>query len=152
MTDSAQQPETTFSLEKIYVKDVSYEAPSVPAVFVQESNAGTDIGMQLGIDHAVVAAEHGLYEVVLTITVTAGREKQNVFLVEVKQAGLFRIGGVDRDTLQRVLAVNCPAVLLPFVRETIDDLVGKGGFPQLLIAPINFEALYQQRQAAAAPA
>src|SRR3989338_993567 len=150
MAEADQQQNTVFSIEKIYIKDVSYEAPGVPLVFSQPQNAGTEIGVQLGLGHSVLAAEQGLYEVVLTITATAKRENKNIFLVEVKQAGIFRIGGVEGDTLQRLLEISCAYVLLPFVRETINDLVGKGGFPQLLINPINFEALYEQKQAAQA--
>lgn len=148
MTEADQQPNTVFSIEKIYIKDVSYEAPGVPLVFSQPQNSGAEIGVQLGLEHSVLAAEQGLYEVVLTITATAKRDNRNIFLVEVKQAGIFRIGGVDKDTLQRALEISCAYALLPFAREAVNAFVEKGGFPQLLINPINFEGLYEQKQAA----
>ena len=117
MAEPDKQPSTGFSVEKIYIKDVSYEAPGVPLVFSQSQNAGAEIGVQLGLEHATLAAEQGLYEVALTITATARRENKNIFLVEVKQAGIFRIGGVDPETLQRALEISCANVLLPFARE-----------------------------------
>lgn len=147
MAEPGQQNNIVFSVEKIYLKDVSYEAPGVPQVFSQSQNAGAEIGVQLGLEHNVLAAEQGLYEVVLTITATAKADNKNIFLVEAKQAGIFRISGVDKDMLPRVLGINCAYVLLPFAREAINDFVEKGGFPQLLINPINFEALYEQKQA-----
>jgi len=145
------QPENiVFNIEKIYIKDISYEAPSVPSAFIQAQNAAAEIGIQLGVEHGVLNPEQGIYEVALTVTATAKREDKNLFLVEVKQAGIFRINGVEGDSLQRVLEISCAYVLLPFVRETINDLVGKGGFPQLLINPINFETFYEQKQTAQA--
>ena len=150
--DSNQEQNIVFNVEKIYIKDVSYEAPGVPLTFTQSGGAA-EIGVQLGLEHGALNAEQGLYEVTLTVTSTAKRESKNVFLVEVKQAGIFRIAGVQGEMLERALEISCPYVLLPFVREAINDLVGKGGFPQLLINPINFEVLYEQkRQQQAAPA
>lgn len=139
-----------FNIEKIYIKDISYEAPSVPSAFIQAQNVTAEINVQLGVEHGALNPEQGIHEVALTVTATAKRENKNIFLVEVKQAGIFRISGVEGDTLQRALEISCAYVLLPFVRETINDLVGKGGFPQLLINPINFEALYEQKLAAQA--
>lgn len=150
MMEADQQQNTVFNIEKIYIKDVSYEAPGVPLVFAQPQNAGAEIGVQLGLEHGTLAAEQGLYEVALTITATAKRDNKNIFLVEVKQAGIFRIGGVDPETLQRALEISCAYALLPFAREAINNFVEKGGFPQLLITPINFEALYEQKHSAPA--
>lgn len=145
-----QEQNIVFNIEKVYIKDVSYEAPGVPHAFTQAQNAAAEIGVQLNLEHTVLNPEQGAHEVVLTVTATAKRENKNIFLVEVKQAGVFRITGVEGDTMQRVLEISCAYVLLPFVRETINELVGKGGFPQLLINPINFEVLYEQKQAAQA--
>lgn len=140
-------PNVIFNVEKIYIKDVSYEAPGVPAAFIQ-SNAGAEIGIQLGLEHSPLNPEQGVYEVSLTVTATARLESKNIFLVEVKQAGIFRISGIGEEALQPALEITCAYVLLPFVREAINDLVCKGGFPQLLINPINFESLYEQKRAA----
>jgi len=146
--EQSEQANIVFNIEKIYIKDISYEAPSVPSAFIQAQNAAAEIGIQLGVEHGALSTEQGIYEVVLNVTATAKREDKNLFLVEVKQAGIFRINGVEGDVLRRALEISCANVLLPFVRETINDLVGRGGFPQLLINPINFEVLYEQKQAA----
>ncbi|MHB1566989.1 MAG: protein-export chaperone SecB [Acidiferrobacter sp.] len=143
MADQNVDPVVDFSLEKIYVKDVSYEAPNVPAVFLEK--APMEVDMQLGIDHEAVGGGEGLYEVRLTVTVTARIDKRTAFLTEAKQAGVFRIVGVPTEEMPKVLEIACPNILLPFVREVVNDLVSKGGFPQLLINPVNFEALYQQK-------
>ena len=144
-----QDQNMVFNVEKIYTKDISYEAPGVPQAF-QTQNAAAEIGVQLGLEHGVLHAEQGIYEVALTVTANAKQGDKNIFLVEVKQAGIFRITGIEGDMLQQALEVSCAYVLLPFVREAINDLVSKGGFPQLLVNPINFEALYAQKQVAQA--
>lgn len=137
--------EVQFNLERIYIKDISYESPAVPHVFLQQAAPQLDI--QLGVQQAAIAGAQGLYEVVLTVSAAAKQGDKNIFLVEVQQAGLFRVAGIEGETLQRALEISGAYILLPFVREAINDLVGKGGFPQLLIHPINFEALYEQKQA-----
>jgi len=137
-------PEVVFSLEKIYVKDISYEAPHVPSVFLEK--AAMEVDMQLGIEHSSINPAEGLHEVVLAVTVTARIDKRTAFLTETKQAGIFRITGIPDGELIKVLEIACPNILLPFAREVVNDLVSKGGFPQLLINPVNFEVLYQQKQ------
>lgn len=146
MTEPNQGQNIVFNIDKIYIKDVSYEAPGAPLAFTQADNAAAEIGMQLGLEHSALNQAQGIYEVVLTVTATAKREKKNIFLVEVKQAGIFRITGMEGDMLAKALGISCAYVLLPFVREAVNDLVGKGGFPQLLINPINFEMIYEQKQ------
>lgn len=145
MADQAA-PDVQFSLERIYVKDVSYEAPAVPHVFMQQ--AAPQLDVQLAVERTAVRPDDGLHEVVLVVTVAAKQGDKAVFLVEVQQAGLFRISGIAGEALQRALEISGAYILLPFVREAVNDLVGKGGFPQLLIHPINFEALYEQKEAA----
>ncbi len=146
MNEKSQEREVVFNLEKIYLKDVSYEAPHVPAIFTEKDTP--EVGVQLGIEHGKL--DQGLFEVILSVTVTAKLQDKVVFLTEAKQAGLFRINGVPDTELSKVLEIACPNILLPFTREAVNDLVQKGGFPQLLINPINFEALYQRKQAAQA--
>lgn len=136
----------TLNLEKLYVKDISYEAPNAPRVFLEQS--APQVGVQLNIAHDRLDANQNVYEVVLTVTVSAKLAEKTVFHVEVQQAGLFHISGVSDEEMPLVLEIGCPNILLPFVREVVNDLVGKGGFPQLLINPVNFEVLYQQKQAA----
>jgi preprotein translocase subunit SecB len=135
-----------FGLERIYVKDVSYESPGAPQVFLRQ--AAPQLDVQLAVARAALPEVEGVHEVVLTVTVTAKEGDKALFLVEVQQAGLFRVRGLSGESLERALEVSGAYILLPFVREAINDLVGKGGFPQLLINPINFDALYEQKRAA----
>ena len=136
-----------FNLEKIYVKDSSFEVPNAPQVFLEPK--APEVGVQLGIQHNRI--NDNLYEVVLAVTVTAKIADKSVFLAETHQAGLFRVSGVPEAELPKVLEIACPNVLLPFARQVLTSLIESGGFPQLLINPINFESLYLQKQQAAAP-
>jgi preprotein translocase subunit SecB len=147
MTQADTQNQVIFNIEKIYVKDSSYEAPNAPQVF--RENRAPEVNVQLGVSHQPVSTDQGIYEVVLAVTVTAKAGESTVFLAETHQAGLFRIQGVPDSEISKALEIACPNVLLPFVRQSINDLVEAGGFPQLLINPINFEALYLQKQAGA---
>ncbi|GBE07963.1 MAG TPA: protein-export chaperone SecB [Gammaproteobacteria bacterium] len=136
----SEQNEISFNLKKVYVKDISFESPLSPQIFLNEQAPEVDV--QMNITHSKVK-DSDLYEVILTITVTAKNGESNFFLCEVQQGGLFEVTGAEEE-LPMVLEIACPNILLPFIREAISDLVGKGGFPQLLINPINFEALFQQ--------
>ena len=147
MTEQNTQPGLVFNLEKIYIKDSSFEVPGAPQVYLDA--ASPEIGVQLGINHSRLNAEQGLYEVVLAVTVTAKNADKIVFLAEAHQAGLFHITGMPEPELPKILEIACPNVLLPFVRQAVNNLIESGGFPQLLLSPINFEALYLQKQAAA---
>ena len=146
MTEPNAQPGFAFNLEKIYIKDSSFEVPDAPQVFLDATSP--EVGVQLGINHRQIDAAQGLYEVVLVVTVTAKHADKTVFLAEAHQAGLFRITGMPEPELPKILEIACPNVLLPFVRQAVNDLVESGGFPQLLLNPINFETLYLQKQSA----
>ncbi len=145
MTDSDNR-EIKFDVRKIYVKDMSFESPKAPEVFTSADQTPT-IDVQMGLSHTLISEEGSFQEVVLTVTVTAKVKDQTIFLVEVQQAGVFQVEGVVTEELPLALEVACPNMLLPFAREAVSDLVGKGGFPQLLINPVNFEALYQRKLA-----
>jgi preprotein translocase subunit SecB len=147
MTEPSAQPGFVFNLEKIYIKDSSFEVPGAPQVFLDATQP--EVGVQLAISHSQLNAEQGLYEVVLAVTVTAKHTDKTVFLAEAHQAGLFRIGGMPESELPKALEIACPNILLPFVRQVVNGLIESGGFPQLLLSPINFEALYLQKQSAA---
>lgn len=147
MTEQTAQTEIVFNLEKIYIKDSSFEVPGAPQVFLDSTNP--EVGVQIGISHSLISAEQALHEVVLAVTITAKHADKNVFLAEAHQAGLFRITGMPESELPKILEIACPNVLLPFVRQAVNSLVESGGFPQLLLNPINFEALYQQKQSSA---
>jgi preprotein translocase subunit SecB len=144
----AQQP--SFQIEKIYVKDVSLEIPGAPQVFLEAQ--GPQLEIQVRNESTQFA--DGLYEVAVTVTVTAKAGDKTLFLAEASQAGIFSVRGVPQADLEPLLAVACPTILYPYARETISDLVTRGGFPPVLLAPVSFEALYAQRkqqQAAAGP-
>jgi preprotein translocase subunit SecB len=137
----------SFSIEKIYVKDLSLENPGAPLSFRQQEGPQIEIGLRTSGDQI----EPDVYESVLTITLTAKVADKTLFLVEAAQAGIFTIRGIPPDQLQGVLAVHCPTVLFPYVRETVADAVARAGFPPVHLAPINFEALYAQQVGQAAP-
>jgi preprotein translocase subunit SecB len=150
VTEAKTETGPSLSFDKIYVKDASFEAPGAPQVFLEQG--ASDVQIQLGIHHAAIDRAQGYYEVVLSVTVTAKTGAKAAFLAEVQQAGVFRILGVDDELLEKTLEITAPAVLLPFAREAVSDLIGKGGFPPLLITPVNFDLLYEQKKAAQAAA
>jgi preprotein translocase subunit SecB len=139
-----------FSIEKIYVKDLSLENPGAPQSFQLTEPPQVEIGLRTRTDQV----QQDVYECVLTVTVTARAGDKTIFLIEVSQAGVFGIRGVPPDQLQPIIAIHCPTVLFPYVRETIADATMRAGFPPVHLAPINFEVLYQQQvaQAQAQPA
>ncbi len=136
---TAQQ---SLQIVKVYLKDVSFEAPETPGAFRGEWRP--EVNVELG--SAARRIDDSSYEVALTSTVTAKNGEVTAYVCEVKQAGIFRITGFNEGDINTVLGAYCPAQLFPFLREEISDLVVKGGFPQLLLAPVNFEALYLQQQ------
>jgi len=138
---SDQQP--VFSIEKIYVRDLSLEVPNAPQVFMSNEAPQLDVQLSQGV-HSLDGA---LFEVTLNVTVTAKAGEKTVFLVEVAQAGIFQIRNVPQAELDPILGMVCPNVLFPYARETVSDTVNRAGFPPVLLAPVNFEALYQQRLA-----
>ncbi len=146
MVEGTQTQDVVFTLEKIYLRDVSFEAPGSPHVFLEKE--APEVQIQLGINHRSLNPEQALFEVVLTVGANARRAEKNYFLVEAQQAGVFRIAGIEGEALARALEVGCAHVLLPFARQVVNDLVTKGGFPQLLVNPVNFDALYEQKRVA----
>lgn len=135
--------DTKLDIRQIYVKDLSFESPQAPRVIANpEHNPGIDIQMGINFERL---DEGGHYEVVLNITATAKTGEATMFLTEVQQAGLFQLQGFSEEEMGLVLHVACPTILLPFARTAIAEIVSKGGFPQLLISPVNFEALYARK-------
>ena len=141
-----QQPQQQFSLQRIYTKDLSFESPTSPAVFRQQWQPKVSVDMNTKSDKV---DEEGKYEVGRTITVTAKLEEETAFLVEVQQAGIFFVQGIEGENLRAVLSTAAPNILFPYLRESIDNIVVKGGFPPVQLAPVNFDALYQQALAQA---
>lgn len=145
MSDSQpQQP--TFGIEKIYVKDLSLEVPAGPQSFMRQEQPQ----LEVQITQQSQRVNDVLFEVTLVVTVTAKSGDQTLFLVEVSQAGVFQIRNVTETDLAPVLGIVCPNVLFPYLRETVSDVITRAGFPPVLLAPVNFEAIYQQRAEASA--
>jgi len=147
-----QAQEQQFVIQKLYLKDVSFESPNTPTVFA-DGEWQPEVNIQLNSSNKSIGQD--AYEVDLKITVTAKQNEKTAFLVELTQSGIFTVAGFEQENLRGMLAAFCPETLFPFAREAIAELVSKGGFPPLLLAPVNFNALYmqqaqQQQQAATA--
>ena len=142
MSDPAQNTQPLFSIEKVYVKDLSLEIPNAPQVFLERDQPQVDIQLH----HNSTGVEDGVYQTVLTVTVTAKVKDKTMFLVEVAQAGIFIARNIPQQELEAVLAIACPNILFPYVREVISDIVVRGGFPPVVLSPVNFEAIYQAQQ------
>ncbi len=151
-TSAESEDRPHLAIVRVYLKDVSFETPNSPDIFKQQFKP--EVNLQLNT--AVNELENNLFEVILTVTVTSKEGDKTGFLVEVQQAGIFEIKGVDTKQRDSILGAYCPNTLYPFAREAVSSLVVKGGFPPVLLSPINFDALYAQRMnqagtAAAAP-
>ncbi len=143
-----EAPQKQIAIQKIYLKDFSFESPNSPKVFTEQDwKPKTNLNLRSG--H--VAVGEGIHEVVLTITVEAKQDDTTLFLVEVQQGGLFLVAGYSDEEFDAIVGSFCPGTLFPFAREAIASIVSKGGFPEFLLQPINFDALYAEsrRQAAA---
>jgi preprotein translocase subunit SecB len=134
------EEEKQFALQKIYIKDVSFETPNSPSIFTQK----WEPKVELNLGSNAQTLQEGLFEISLTVTVTVKLEETTAYLAEVTQAGIFTIGGFDQQELGPLVGSYCPNILFPYAREAISDLVVKGGFPPMLLAPVNFDALYAQ--------
>lgn len=133
--------EKQFLLQQLYIKDLSYEAPNTPDVF-NKQKVDTDTEMNIKTSHRQLASE--TYEVVLHVSIHAKNGELSVFLLELEQAGVFLVKGYSESDAKGLLATYCPATLFPYARETISSAVGRGGFPPLMLQPINFDVLYAQ--------
>lgn len=145
MTEAATAPAAPiFNIEKLYVKDLSLEIPHAPAIFLERENPQIDLQLHTN----ATPVEEGVYEVTITVTVTAKLpEKDKVmFLVEAKQAGIFQLRNIPQSEIEAVLAVVCPNILYPYLREVVSDVVVRAGFAPVILSPINFDALYQQQR------
>ncbi|MBU2965137.1 protein-export chaperone SecB [Amphritea sp. 2_MG-2023] len=138
-TQEQQNPQ--FAIQRVYLKDASFEAPNSPKVFTQQWKPEINLDM----NSATSTLDQGVFEVVLTLTVTAKNDDETAFLVEVQQAGIFTITGLADAELHHTLGAFCPSILFPYAREAIDNMVNKGSFPALMLSPVNFDALYAQQ-------
>jgi preprotein translocase subunit SecB len=146
------QQEKQFSIQKLYLKDVSFETPNSPEIFTHKWEPKVEFNLASNAQ----ALQEQLYEVSLTLTVTVKLEEKTAYLIELTQAGVFMLKGFEEQEMGPMIGSYCPTVLFPYAREAISDIVVKGGFPPMLLAPVNFDALYMQhvqqmqQQAAAA--
>jgi preprotein translocase subunit SecB len=139
--NESSKPKQQFSIQKIYIKDASFESPEAPQSF-RFSQWNPKVDLNLANDQAHIDGDS--YEVVLSITVTVAQEEKTAFLIEVHQAGLFEISGFDDDQRRYLLGSQCMNILFPYAREAISDLSVRGGFPPVTLSPVNFDGLYQQ--------
>jgi preprotein translocase subunit SecB len=136
---SDQQP--VFQIEKLYVKDLSLEVPNAPQCFLEREAPEVEVQMRSTGN----AVGEGIFDVTLTATVTAKTGDKTLYLIEVGQAGIFRIQNIPENELGALLAIGCPTILFPYLREVVSDGIVRAGFPPMILAPVNFEALYQQQ-------
>src|SRR5690349_14909174 len=136
--DNTHAPQ--FEIQRIFTKDISFESPNTPHTFVEEWKPEVSLNLETKSNRV----QDHVHEVVLSITATVTTSKKTAFLIEVQQAGLFMINGFPNDQLHHMLGSFCPNILFPYAREVISDIVVRGGFPQLILAPVNFDALYAQ--------
>jgi preprotein translocase subunit SecB len=142
MADNTQDP--VFQIQRVYLKDVSLEQPNSPAILLEAEQPTVDI--QLGVDAQPVA--DGIYEVTVSATVQTKIKDKTVFLVEAKQAGIFELRNLPQDQMGPILGIACPQIVYPYLRGNVADLIQRGGFPPVHLAEINFQAMYEQQQAA----
>lgn len=129
-----------FDIQRIYVKDISFESPNTPQTFLEEWKPEVSLNLETKSNRL----ENDLHEVVLSITATVTSNKKTAFLIEIQQAGVFMVRHFPQDQLHQMLGSFCPNILFPYAREVVSDIVVRGGFPQLILAPVNFDALYAQ--------
>jgi preprotein translocase subunit SecB len=147
MAEENQNTEKQFSIQKIYTKDISFETPNSPKIFIETWQPHVDFNLTTNLQNL----DDDLYEVTLTVTVTVKCGEKVAYLVEVCQAGVFVLANFTEEEMGPLAGSFCPNVLFPYAREAVSDLATRGGFPQLLLAPINFDALYAQQVQQQAP-
>jgi preprotein translocase subunit SecB len=143
-TDNNSTP--VFQIQRVYLKECSLEQPNSPAILLVQEQPEVDI--QLAVDATPVA--DGIYEVTVTATVHTKIGEKTVFLVEAKQAGIFELRNLSADQMGPIMGITCPAIVYPYLRSNVSDIVSRGGFPPVHLAEINFQAMYEQQQAEAA--
>ena len=139
--ETEQQEAPQFAIEKLYIKDLSLEVPNAPAIFLESETPEVSLQLQTGMQRLSEDA----FEVVLTTTVTSKIGEKTVFLVEVGQAGIFRLRNIPEENLEALLLIACPNILFPYAREAVSDAVVRAGFAPVVLQPVNFEALYAAR-------
>ena len=144
MADQDNTP--VFQIQRVYLKDLSLEQPNSPAILLEQEQPSVDI--QLGVEAAPVA--DGIYEICVTATVQTKIKEKTVFLVEAKQAGIFEVRNIPEDQMGAIMGIACPQIVYPYLRGNVADVINRAGFPPVHLAEINFQAMYEQQQQAAA--
>jgi len=139
--ETATPPEKQFAIQKLYVKDISFESPEAPMVFTEKWEPHVDLNLSTKTNKA----PQNLYETSITVTVTVKNNDKTAYLVEATQVGIFGVSGFSDQEMGPLLGSFCPSVLFPYLREVVSELVTKGGFPQMLLNPVNFDSLYAQQ-------
>lgn len=144
MVDNPQPPPNApvFRVEKLYLKDLSFENPNTPEVFLERQEPHVEMQM----DSTMNPKQEGLYEVILEMTIKVNLEEKVLFLAQVAYGGLFRIQNVPHEHIGPLLGVECPSIIFPYLRQVVSQVVAEGGFKPMFLDPINFAAYYQQRQ------
>ena len=142
MSEAQQNNQPVFSIEKVYVKDLSLEIPNAPQVFLEREAPQVDIQLH----HNSSQVDSDVYQTTLTVTVTAKVGDKTMFLVEASQAGIFVLRNIPAQEMDPVLGIACPNILFPYVREVISETVVRAGFPPVILSPVNFEAIYQAQR------
>ena len=145
MSDEQQAP--VFQIQRVYLKDMSLEQPNSPAILASEQQPEVDIQLAMGMEQVA----EGIVEVTVTATVKTQIEDKTVFLVEVKQAGIFEIRHLPEDQMGPVVGIACPQIIYPYLRSNVADVIQRAGFPPVHLSEINFQAMYEQQQAANQP-
>ncbi len=141
-TKKDQETQPQFAIQRVYIKDLSFESPKVPHIF--KTDWSPEVKLDLSASHSEIDKAESLYEVVLSITVTVICDKATAFVTEVQQAGIFTIKNIPAEHMQQTLSAFCPNILFPYAREAIDNLIVRGSFPPIMLAPVNFDALLEQ--------
>ncbi|MSQ57729.1 MAG: protein-export chaperone SecB [Limnohabitans sp.] len=139
----SEEQATVFQIQRIYLKDLSLEQPNSPGILLSTEQPAVNIQLGLGAERV----SDGIYEVAVTATVTTKIQDKTVFLVEVKQAGIFELRHIPEDQLSVVLGISCPQIVYPYLRGNVSDVIQRAGFPPVHLAEINFQAMYEQQQA-----
>jgi len=140
---AVQSTDPVFQIQRVYLKEASLEQPNSPAILLEHEQPTVDI--QLGVEAG--QAGEGMYEVSVTATVTTKIKDRTVFLIEVKQAGIFEIRNVPQEQMNAIMGIACPQIVYPYLRSNVSDIVTRAGFPPVHLAEINFQAMYEQQQA-----
>ena len=148
MADQETSSAPVFQIQRVYLKDLSLEQPNSPAILLEQQQPNVDI--QLGVEATPVV--EGIYEICVTATVQTKIQDKTVFLVEAKQAGIFEIRNVPEEQMGAIVGIACPQIIYPYLRGNVADTITRAGFPPVHLAEINFQAMYEQQQAAAAEA